>query len=381
MHNPNELTDSARLKEVLNGIEEVIILTYLTGEIYFVNSAFEKVFEITMKEAIGKKLIELIPTEKKKIKLIELRALKGGQGSDFEYEIKSKNSIKWVSHSWKILTINNEKIIANIIRDITSQTKMQEKLIENEEKYRKIFELSSEVILILDTKGIVLDINKRTEDWINYSKKEIIGKHILKLPFIAIESKALILEKFAERITGKKVKPYEAKFISKEKEIKIGRIAGTAIKNDEEKIIKTLIIISDITDEKKQEEELRKTKEIYESIFNNANDLIQRCDEKGKIIDVNKKWIEVMGYSKKEAIELSLNKLIDSSHLTKCMQEFQKVLKGQQISNIKTVFVSKKGKKIELEVNASPLKDKNEKIISTIGIFRLIKEPKKFNLF
>ncbi|MBN2127425.1 MAG: PAS domain-containing protein [Candidatus Diapherotrites archaeon] len=381
MNNPNEVTDSKRFKEIINGIEEAVILSYLDGTIFFTNKSCEPVFGLTEKDLIGKKVSSL--SDEKTLQVIESRALKGSSGSKFEYSINKKGETKWVSHSWNILGVNHEQIIVNIIRDITSQVLIHEKLKESEEKYRKIFDLSPEVIILINNKGKVLEINKRTEEWIGYAPEEIIGKSILSLEFIPMESKTLILENFGKRILGKEVEPYEIEFITKNKERKIGRINGTTIKDEKFNTIHDLVMISDVTEIKKKEEELRKTKEIYENVFENANDLIQRCDEKGNLIEVNSKWSEVLGYSKEEAKKMNLMQIIEKPHVNECMNKFSEVMKGKKVSGIKTVFISKKGKKIELEVNAAPLYDRNKKIISTLGIFREINQEKekKFKLF
>lgn len=122
---------------------------------------------------------------------------------------------------------------------------------------------------------------------------------------------------------------------------------------------------------KKAKKELEKK---YQVFFENANDLIQRVDANGNFLEVNKKWREVLGYSMEEVLNLSLKNIIHPDHISYCMQKFQNVLKGNNVSNVKTILLTKSGKEISVEVNASPVFDINGKFSSTVGIFRIIDE-------
>ena len=71
------------------------------------------------------------------------------------------------------------------------------------EIYKTIFKSSPEAIVLLDTKGKVLNANERIHDWLGFKTKDIIGKNILTLPFIPPRSKPKIIAKFTQRVLGK----------------------------------------------------------------------------------------------------------------------------------------------------------------------------------
>ena len=68
-----------------------------------------------------------------------------------------------------------------ISKDITEIKKAEEVLLENEKKYRTIFELSPEAVVLLDKKGTLLDANGRICDWLGYKSEEIKELFILLL--------------------------------------------------------------------------------------------------------------------------------------------------------------------------------------------------------
>ncbi|MBT4403032.1 PAS domain S-box protein [Candidatus Falkowbacteria bacterium] len=128
-------------------------------------------------------------------------------------------------------------------------------------KYKKIFEISPEAIVILDKKGKVLDVNNRLFDWLNYKPEEVIGKNLLKLPCITKEGKLLALKKLAQRMVGEKIEPYNIDFIAKNGEKKIGRIIASPMRDDKGKIVADLIMISDVTEQIKEIEIREQEKE------------------------------------------------------------------------------------------------------------------------
>lgn len=135
--------------------------------------------------------------------------------------------------------------------------KMEQRVRESEEKYRTVFELSPEAIVLLDPTGNILDLNARSYDWIGYEPGEIIGKNLSALPFLSEKSKAELLEILPKRLSGEEIPPYDLEFRTKTGDRRIGRIVGTPLRDEQEKIVGSLAMISDITEQKCAEKAIR----------------------------------------------------------------------------------------------------------------------------
>ncbi|MFA6307249.1 MAG: PAS domain-containing protein [Patescibacteria group bacterium] len=134
---------------------------------------------------------------------------------------------------------------------------------ENKNRYKLIFELSPEAIVILDKKGTLIDVNNRLYDWLGYKKEEVLGKNLLQLPYLTKIGKAKALKNFTYRMAGKDVAPYELDFISKSGEKKVGLIMARPIKDEAGNNTEDLIMILDVTTNKKINEDLKnKVKEL-----------------------------------------------------------------------------------------------------------------------
>ena len=128
---------------------------------------------------------------------------------------------------------------------------------ENKDRYKLIFELSPEAIVILDKKGVMVDVNNRLYEWLGYKKEEVLGKNLLQLPYLTKIGKAKAIKNFTYRMAGKDIGPYELDFISKSGEKKVGLLMVKPIKDDTGKIVEDLIMISDVTNNKKIRDALK----------------------------------------------------------------------------------------------------------------------------
>jgi PAS domain S-box-containing protein len=132
----------------------------------------------------------------------------------------------------------------------------------------------------------------------------------------------------------------------------------------------------ELTERKQAEVALRQSEERYRDLFDNANDLIQSISPDGHLLYVNKAWQEVLGYSKKEIANLKVWDIIHPDSMDHCVETFQKVMSGDNVSDIEAVFVAKNGSPIAVEGNAHS-RFIDGKPISTQGIFRDISARKK----
>lgn len=147
--------------------------------------------------------------------------------------------------------INQQNLLKKLEQETDNHKKTAEALVRSENKYRSVFELSPEAIVIMDSKGNVLEINHRLSDWLGYKPEQIIGKNLAELPFLPPESKAVAMGALLQRIAGASLPPYELTFITKNGEKLIGRIIADTMLDEADNIIHDILMISNITERKK----------------------------------------------------------------------------------------------------------------------------------
>jgi PAS domain S-box-containing protein/putative nucleotidyltransferase with HDIG domain len=264
------------------------------------------------------------------------------------------------------LDSNNTIIgITCVAIDITSRKKAEQELKVSEENYRTLFENTGTAMLVIEEDMVSSMVNTQCEKLTGYSKEEIENK-MKWTDFVLPEDLERMKKYHIERrkAGGKAPTEYEFRLIDKKGNIrdmflKIGMIPNTK---------KSVVSMIDITELKKVQEGLRSSREKYFNLFNNANDLIQVANPVGKLLTVNKKWLEILEYSQEEVKGLRVNDIIRKDKLKQISKQMQKTLKGKNI-DFETVFISKSGKEINVEGRGNGL-FKDGKFVSAMGIFR-----------
>ncbi|MFQ5873696.1 MAG: PAS domain S-box protein [Dehalococcoidia bacterium] len=125
-------------------------------------------------------------------------------------------------------------------------------------------------------------------------------------------------------------------------------------------------------------EELRESEARYRGLFESANDMIISADHDSNILDINKKAVELLGFSREELLKMNLFRdLVRPDSLEPAMECLRKVIEEGSASGVETVFATKKGEDIDLEISASAHYDGNGSFVGTTYILRDITERKK----
>ena len=189
-----------RLNSVMEYAGDSIYLLDKDYRYLLVNNELISRFNLSRNQILGKKFSELHSKEeteefKEKFK----KVFETGNPIQDEH-IKNEKCFLRTLSPVKDSTTGKIAAVLVVSKDITDLKKTEEVLFENERKYRTIFELSPEAIVLLDKKGTLIDVNGRICDWLEYEPEEIIGKNLLKLPFITDKSKTIVKKKFIQRI-------------------------------------------------------------------------------------------------------------------------------------------------------------------------------------
>lgn len=135
----------------------------------------------------------------------------------------------------------------------------------------------------------------------------------------------------------------------------------------------------DITSRKKIENELKKTKELLESLFDNVSDGIDIVDINFNIIRVNSAFQHIYQWTEEEVIGKPLPVIPPKQESLDYFA--QRLNSGEQISNIEAVRQRKDGELIQVNLTLSPLKDAEGNIFAYAGLTRDVTERKKTDAF
>lgn len=140
-------------------------------------------------------------------------------------------------------------------------------------------------------------------------------------------------------------------------------------------VIGVLGYVRDVTELKAMEGELRNREEQLRDLFENATDLIQSVAPDGRILFVNRAWLNTLGYRMSDLATLTIFDIIHPDCLGECREHFARVMQGEALASFQAIFRAKDGRKIHVEGNAN-CRFENDRPVATRGIFRDISKRK-----
>lgn len=178
--------------------------------------------------------------------------------------------------------------ILSIGRDITARKIAERALRESEEKSRFIIENMNEGLAVVDTQGRLNFVNAASCRIFGYPPEELAGKKIFDL--VAEESRSVLEAEFGKRRYGVS-DSYEIIW-QKKNGVKVPTIVSPQPIYDESGGFSgSFAIITDLSEVKKVEDELRESEDKYRTIFNAVSDGISIRDARThEIIGANDAW-------------------------------------------------------------------------------------------
>ncbi|MFX0171735.1 MAG: PAS domain S-box protein [Candidatus Hodarchaeota archaeon] len=199
-------------------------------------------------------------------------------------------------------------------------------------------------------------VNDSVAQLLGYSPHEIIGVSVLD--FVTPKSAEIIKERTRKRIAGKIPKDtYELVFYHRSGKKIYTLITAAAIKGEDGELQETYGFMRDITAEKEQERELRKTKEFLESIISSMPSGLYTYDQNYKITMANDRLVEILGYtSPQKLIGKNLLDLFPDYEQDRVKKLVIERMNGQKSEGfLLLTYISAQGNEIKTSVSSVPL--------------------------
>ncbi|MFC2151789.1 PAS domain S-box protein, partial [Bacteroidota bacterium] len=263
-----------------------------------------EMFACTKEQIIGQPPYRFSPKHqpdgrKSKEKALEKinNALKG-KSKTFEWIHTKYNGEEFFAEvSLNVFKFQNKDIIQAIVRDISERKEAGDAIRLNEEKFRNIFNNSSDTIIVLDANGNIIDVNQSITKNLQYKPKEIIGHSILSL--ITDKYKDDVVKRISLMNGGKKAPLKELDLIAKDGTIIPFEVNSKPINYNNQKAILSVIRnikvrkeleqrIFDVMIESEEKERQRLASDIHDEIGPVLSSLKMYIESLGNTTDIDK---------------------------------------------------------------------------------------------
>jgi PAS domain S-box-containing protein len=385
-----------RLSSIVESSLDAIFSISVDREIISWNKGAETMYGYTEQEVLGKKPEFLLPQNKKDEVQNYLPGILKGHSINHLQTKRVRKDGSLVDISLSVNPLRDEKGqitgASTIARDITESKQKERALKENEEKYRTIFENSGDSLLLLDPN--IADCNFQATKLLGYSRKELIGKNPAELsPSQQPDGLNSLKEgsRFMREALHDKKQTFYWKHQKKDGTLIDTEITLNAFETTKGK--KLIAVIHDITEQvehqrimKEKNEEIEAQNEEYITLNDELNETnkklletihqleeseskfrnyiessptsVMLSDENGKIIYSNQSAHKLLGYSRFELNQKTMNEIQQKNNEGHVEFPFEELKKQGKIIAREGIFLTQQQNVKYTIVNAIKLSNK-----------------------
>ncbi len=240
---------------------------------------------------------------------------------------------------------------------------------ESEERYRAVVEQAAEGILLVDvdTKR-VLEANAAYQNLLGYSFEEILKLSLYDLvPYPAESMDCYVRQVLEQRsyVSGQR------RHRRKDGSLVDVEVSANLISYGSRETI--CIVVRDIT-ERKQTEEMRAR---LAAIVESSDDAIIGMTLDGTITNWNQGAEKIYGYSSEEVVGKPVCVLVPTDRPDEIPKILEKVGRGEAIHSYEAVRIAKDGRRLDVSLTVSPIKDFAGNLVGASTIGRDITERRR----
>jgi two-component system, sporulation sensor kinase E len=357
---------------------DAMILTDTEGIVSNANETFCKMAGISRKELIGQPstyINELLKINKEAE--FNLYNYSGGeQINEIHAVIEDEPRILQVRHTSFYIPepgVQNSTtpLVLSVFRDVTFTSGAG----RTDEILKGLLNSSQDGIIECSLSGTIRSWNTGAERIFGYSKNDITG-NVLSFLFPQVIKKELsgilikcrttnqksILETYTNNINGNKI------FVT---------ITAVPINDKAGKVSEILLIVKDVSKEKKTEFILQESRERYRSLLETSPDAILLTDFSGKILLANRLFAKIMGLTSVDKLQgRSIFSSIPGNEYIRVLRYSRMLVETGRINHTEFTLIDNNNRHIPVEVSASITVDNMGMPGTAILVIRDISERK-----
>jgi len=356
---------------MLTAVEQsasAVVITDDKGAIEYVNPKFIELTGYSAEELIGHnpKILQAGNTSEKQYKAMWQGLLEKGEWQG-ELKNKKKNGEIYWAHECISVVKNQSGKITNFLaveEDITQRKQIESALIESEQRFRQMADMTGEWLWEQDANGYYIYSSTAVNTILGMTPEMLIGKHYSEL--LTSEDKSDL------QINSTQHKAFYAlcnHYRHKNGQQVITESTGLPITDSEGELIKWRGVDRDITAQKQYQNALINSEKRTRLIIESALNAIIIMDSYGIISDWNHHAEKMFGWSKHEAIGQRLEQLIIPQRFQKQhkqgLEHYLHSGEGPILNKLlEHTAIRRDGAEFPVELSISPLKLGNQFIFT-----------------
>lgn len=335
-----------RQEALLHGLPDPVFIISAEGTILDVHAPSDIEMPVTRDQLIGAQLGRLLPRLVVAPVLARIRetiAKRKPQTVQYMLPVKGKRRYFEVRFAPR----PGADVVA-IVRDISARLEAEHRLKEQEKLYEVLMQTTLDAIILSNPDGKIISWNPGAQGIFLYSSEDMIGQNLAMIipgyeqeglgglsSFMASGKSGLlnqVLQKWGLRRDGTKF-PVE--------------VTLSAHTSSGETLL--AFVIRDITARHTADLALRESEARYRRLVHNSGDGILLHDEAGRLLDINQRTVEMLGYSHDELMCMNMTN-IEKDTLAEVHRQFWKNIRTEHAVTIEGTLQRRDGSQFPVEM-------------------------------
>ena len=258
------------------------------------------------------------------------------------------------------------------VEDLTELKRAEEQLKKERETFYSIIENSPDGVMLVGSQGRFDYVNPEFTHITGYTKEDVPdGKQWFQKAYPDSAYRKFVIDEWKkDALSGRRGKSLESKVVCQD-----GQVKGIEFRTTHLEDGSAVTVITDVTELRKIERELKESEEQFRSLFESSRDAIYIVTGKGSFIDMNQAFVELFGYTKDETLKLN----VKTAYLTNEDRErFKQVIKENDFIRDYEIRLKKRdGTVMDCLLTVTCKRDEKGKVTQYQGIVRDITERKR----
>jgi PAS domain S-box-containing protein len=260
------------------------------------------------------------------------------------------------------------RLAVNIFHDVTEIKRAEEEVRRSEERFRSLVQHGSDIITVVDAEGTIRYTSPAVKRVLGYEPAEMIGEGALE--FVHPDDRDEAMGLFAEGSSGPGARPL-VEFRVPHKDGSWRYLEHTVNNLLDEASVEGIVVNQrDVTERKRTQEARLQLAAIVES----SDDAIIGKTLDGIITSWNEGAERIYGYSAKETVGQPISMLVPPERPEEIPAILESIRRGDKVDHFETVRVTKDGRRLDIELTVSPVRNVAGDIVGASTIARDITE-------
>ncbi|MBN2051228.1 MAG: PAS domain S-box protein [Spirochaetales bacterium] len=211
---------------------------------------------------------------------------------------------------------------ARFIRFITDITE-KKALREKENRFHILFENAYDAIFLETVDDRIIDVNRKACEMMGYSREELLALKVSDLQAPKVRSRKG--DALKKELKNHKNSIFEGLNIRKDGTVFPVEISNALVSDNQDTFI--ISFVRDISERKEYEDQRRESEEKYRNLVESSPDGIITMSLSGKVLSVNRAFLELTGYERAESF-VGIHFLSIPTLFKKDLEEYAEILKS-----------------------------------------------------